>query len=240
MKNPNSADALKTAYKTIFEKYKDFPVFDGILAKRGFVFQYDDDEDDCDLLFVGMNPSYTKKYEKGRYFENHYERNEDRQYFKPFAEIDKQLQDELEITKYKGWTHIDLFVFRETNQEFVKKIMQSAGCPLFLLEQLEIAKARIIRIQPKVVIVSNALAAEFMGKNKDVSDPKNHKGVWMDLDFYFDEEFGSHRVNHVSELKNTHFLFTSMLSGQRALDLGSRERLVWQVKRIFKKADFEK
>jgi hypothetical protein len=31
-----------------------------------------------------------------------------------------------------------------------------------------------------------------------------------------------------------------MLSGQRALDLGSRERLVWQVKRIFKKADFEK
>ena len=56
----------------------------------------------------------------------------------------------------------------------------------------------------------------------------------MGLDFYFDEEFGSHRVTHVPELKNTHFLFTSMLSGQRALDLGSRERLIWQVRRILK------
>lgn len=38
---------------------------------------------------------------------------------------------------------------------------------------------------------------------------------------------------NVPELKNTHFFFSSMLSGQRALDIGSRERLLWQIKRVF-------
>ena len=62
----------------------------------------------------------------------------------------------------------------------------------------------------------------------------------MGLDFEFDEEFGSHRVKNIKELEHTHFFFSSMLSGQRALDLGSRERLVWQVRRVLEKEGFYK
>lgn len=110
------------------------------------------------------------------------------------------------------------------------------GCG-FLLEQLEIAKKRLIHIKPKVIIVSNAKAAELMGKNRFIDKKTNKEyGVWMGLNFVFDDEFGAHKVTNIPELENSYFLFSSMLSGQRALDLGSKERLIWQVKRIFKNA----
>ena len=104
------------------------------------------------------------------------------------------------------------------------------GCQ-FLMEQLEVAKQRLIHISPKVVVVANSLARQFTGKDR-FEDKGIAQNIWMGLDFEFNEEFGSHRVKNIEELAHTHFLFSSMLSGQRALDLGSRERLVWQVRRV--------
>ena len=179
-----------------------------------------------------MNPSYTEKYEMAQYFEDSYTRNTDRIYFKVFSLIHQQLVDSLGVEKLGNWTYIDLFVFRETNQKLIDKIMKSRGGAVFLLKQLEVAKNRLIHIAPKVVVVSNAKAAEFTGKNRFEDKNGKEHGVWMSLEFKFDEEFGSHRVTNIPELAHTHFFFSSMLSGQRALDLGSRERLVWQVKRV--------
>ena len=223
---------LTSTYKTIFQSHQTNPVFGHILRERGFVFQYDKDEAESDLLFLGMNPSYTEKYEKAQYFEDSYTRNTDRIYFKVFSLIHQQLLDSLGVEKLGNWTHIDLFVFRETNQKLIDKIMKSREGAVFLLKQLEVAKNRLIHIAPKVVVVSNAKAAEFTGKNRFEDKNGKEHGVWMGLEFKFDEEFGSHRVTNIPELAHTHFFFSSMLSGQRALDLGSRERLVWQVKRV--------
>ena len=44
-------------------------------------------------------------------------------------------------------------------------------------------------------------------------------------DFVFNDDIGTYLWN------NTPVFFSSMLSGQRALDIGSMERLKWQVKR---------
>lgn len=226
--------SLQNEYENLFIIYRDLlERFN--LNNRGFVYQYDEDEQDCELLFLGMNPSYTVKHElksDNPQYEGYYTRSTDRGYFKPFGLIHDELLRACPTT-YKNWTHIDLFVFRETNQKVVEGIMRDHVGPSFLLDQLIIAKNRIAHIQPKVIVVNNALAREFTGFNRG-GEGENEYGVWMGYTFEFDDVFGSYRITNDENLKNTHVLFTSMLSGQRALDLGSRERLVWQIKRILK------
>ena len=55
------------------------------------------------------------------------------------------------------------------------------------------------------------------------------------LDSKFDEEIGTHRITGKNNLQGTPIFFTSMLTGQRALDLGSYERLIWQIKYVLEK-----
>lgn len=224
-------DQLSKSYDQLFKKYENSS-FGNTLKDRGYVFQYDDDETECDLLFIGINPSYD---EKDVSTQTHYGRNTARAYFKPFGDIHDQLRESLTIDQYTNWTHLDLFVHRETNQNKIKELMsEPIGCN-FIIENLEITKKRLIHIKPKVIVVSNALAREFSGKNRGFNKNGEAYGVWMGLEFdEMDEEFGTFKVTNEPELVNTHFLFSSMLSGQRALDTGSRERLVWQVKRILR------
>ena len=225
-------DKLFQKYDEIFQKYSNI-YFGNNLIKRGFVFQYDNDEQNADLLFMGINPSYTIKNEENNYLRDAYSRNADINYFKAFNAINEKLLESK--VGYNGiYTHIDLLVFRETNQKFINSVMNTPnGCD-FLMEQLEIAKQRLIYIRPKIVIVCNSKAREFLGKDKSIKKNGKINGVWMGLEFKFDDEQGAHKVTNIPELKNTYFLFSSMLSGQRALDTGSRERMIWQIKRILK------
>jgi hypothetical protein len=226
-------DLLNKKYSTIIDKYMKGNF--GEVLKRGYVFQYDENEKNSELLFIGMNPSYTEKYEGGKTFADNYTRDVDRSYFKAFHQINQELIDA--NIGYNGiFTHFDLMVFRETKQNFINRLMKDPIGSEFIMEQLEIAKERFINISPKVVVVSNAKSRDFLGRyfSKDAMNEKE-LNQWMDFEFDFDEEYGSRRVINVPELMNTHFLFSSMLSGQRALDLGSKERLVWQIKQILKK-----
>jgi hypothetical protein len=71
-----------------------------------------------------------------------------------------------------------------------------------------------------------------MGFDKNL---ERTKGVWMDFDFEFDENLGTHKIVNNSELENVPVFFTSMLSGQRALDNGSYQRLIWHIKYVLNK-----
>ena len=71
-------------------------------------------------------------------------------------------------------------------------------------------------------MVCNALARVFMGKEKE---KEKNTGIWMDYEFIFDDKIGTYRW------EGKPVFFSSMLSGQRALDKGSLERLQWHVKR---------
>jgi len=57
----------------------------------------------------------------------------------------------------------------------------------------------------------------------------------MDFGFEFDDEIGTYRIIKNDKLKHTPVFFTSMLTGQRALDLGSYERLIWHILFVLKK-----
>lgn len=180
-----------------------------------------------DLLFIGINPSYKEEHSDHQSYTID-ERVNNLSYFNTFNKFaaDIKLKDGSSIT----WTHIDLLFFRETNQKEIYNILSKTNGPEFIFEQLKVADKLIKYANPKVIIVCNALARLFLGKEKLVEKKTNNDvNVWMNYKFEFNEDLGTYLWN------TTPIFFTSMLSGQRALDIGSLERLRWHVKRTLQK-----
>ncbi len=176
------------------------------------------------ILFIGLNPSYTddSKISGVGYYNLEQEGNTYKRYFKKFEDLSKRQE----------WGHLDLLFVRETKQENIDNIMHQEHGVSFIWEQLKVTNEILIQTRPKVIIVCNTKARHFLGKDmekKNNNEPE--KWVWLGYNFKFDEQIGTHRItNENSPLKGTPVFFTSMLSGQRALDNGSFERLEWHVK----------
>jgi hypothetical protein len=197
---------------------------------------YDDFKQDG-ILFIGMNPSFNPKgmraITRGTEFEKlelesfskwstaasdptHVDTSirmgrlvhEEYAFFRRMHEIAEECKTHFQ--------HIDLFVYRQTNQnEFLplvrdkKRVLNEFG-----REQLDIFLEALREIQPKAIVVSNAgscgiVRAHFADK------------------LSFDEERGFHWLQ--LDTGRVPIFFSSMLSGQRALDTGSYERLKWHV-----------
>ncbi len=73
---------------------------------------------------------------------------------------------------------------------------------------------------------------KFCRKNKDTDKNIN---IWLDYEFMFDDEIGTYRIKTKGNLFDTPVFFTSMLSGQRAMDNGSFERLQWHINFVLNK-----
>ncbi|MGL5276637.1 hypothetical protein [Myroides sp.] len=226
-------EQLIAEYKELKEEYSSGELKD--LLSRGFAFQYDEDEADCELLFLGMNPSFGHHQEEEiQVWDRPMVASKD--YFQPFIGIEKSLKED--YRKDVKWTHFDLFVFRETKQAKIKsEIMKNEEGRVFLFKQLEITKSRLLKTKPKVIVASNALIRTFFGMKRKIDKKTNLEvGVWLGdwLKCEFDKVLGTYVVSEPVELKGTRIFFTSMLSGQRALDLGTRERLTWHIAQVLK------
>ncbi len=134
-------------------------------------------------------------------------------YFKKFREISEELKLE--------WEHIDMFFVHETNQKLTEKQVLTNKRKLndFGKHQIEITKQAISLIKPQIVVVANAFASDIFQQEFSCS---------------FDDSYGCHFFK-IIENKIPVF-FTSMLTGQRALDKGSYFRLKWQIKMILQKS----
>lgn len=184
------------------------------------------------ILFVGINPSFTKgsviepENKSIEFYSKINPEDKEIQYFQKFKDVAKYCNNE-------QWTHIDLFFLRETNQKVIQKMSYEQID--FLQEQLNISFEIIEKSKPKIIIVANSLASEFFGKKK----LKHHKfdNIWkgfdLNFDTNFDENIGTYKIKLGSN--EVPIIFSGMLSGQRALDLGSLERLKWQIKMILNK-----
>lgn len=172
------------------------------------------------LLFIGINPSLNKKAEQKLIERNDIkcefhtltnDPNGEYRYFRKFFEVSKKTN--------LDWGHIDILYNRETNQKKIEKILKTATGARFIKKQCQITKEVLDEIidseKPRIFVVTNTLARKLLG-NKKYSD-------FIGYDFIWDEELGTYTY------KNNPFFFTSMLTGQRALDNGSFKRLVWPI-----------
>lgn len=159
------------------------------------------------LMFVGINPAYKiKDINQSSHFYNVTLEGPVYQYFKKFQDISQE-------TKLK-WTHIDLLFIRETSQKNIEKLSRERLGWEFVQKQLEISKAIIEKAKPQIIVVSNSFA-------------RNLIQIYFKLSF--DDTLGTYRIIENEFLNNTPIFFTSMITGQRALDLGSYRRLIWHI-----------
>lgn len=154
-----------------------------------------------------------------------YQRGEANDYKNFFGKLEK-------IAKHAGekWSHMDMLYYRETRQELVDEIIHDKIGLAFVLRQLNITKQVLEAVKPKVLIISNTMARRLLGKDRTQKD-----NLWPNYDFEFDNKIGTHRIKTEGPLKDVPVFFTSMITGMRALDLGSVERLEWHIKFVLNK-----
>lgn len=186
------------------------------------------------LLFVGLNPSFSetgfkqllantphhgidihdfyrhpesKSFDEAICMEIEDSAKDQHSYFKPLKKIAKHLE--------VPWDHVDLFSVRETNQNAIKRVLftKEESLTEFGQKQLNLAEHLILKSNPIAIVVVNALGSRIFEKH---------------LNPAFNEELGCHLLTYSG--RKVPVFFTSMLSGQRALDTYSRDRLQWHIR----------
>ncbi len=211
--------SVKQAFRTEFEKL--FQNTDSSLkALIEESFHCIDEILTDSLLFIGLNPSNTDEI-KDNFYNLRQVGNEYQKYWNAFEKISQELA--------MPWSHLDLLVIRCTSQKEIMKLFNSNVGRQFIFAQVMISKQILLMAKPKIIVVTNSVSRELLGKNQ-----KDGNAVWMGYNFYFDEVIGTDRIISDDILNDTPVFFTSMLSGQRALDIGSRDRLIWHIRQVLK------
>lgn len=206
----NIEQTFKEEIDTLWNNPKYAPVPD---IQRGYAVQRDIPFGS--ILFIGINPSYSEKKtkEKNSFFYSNHQQEEVHPYFRKFQDISEKVKVD--------WSHLDLLYIRQTDQKKVQALFKNDIATEFLNKQLAISKEIIENCKPQVIIVSNAYARELFKDKCHFETP-------------FDENIGTHKIVNNNLLEGTAVFYTSMLTGQRALDNGSYKRLVWHIKKILK------
>lgn len=190
------------------------------------------------IVFVGMNPSFNPKKLKSTLKRTPYAHIDPASFYR-WSNVEKNpdlVDEELAIGKHiigeysffkkmhemaedshTHFQHLDLFLYRQTQQNEFMRLVQDKKKVLneFGGAQLRIFEEALAQINPQIIVVSNAGASDILRERfKDRLS--------------FDENRGFHLLS-LGESRVPIF-FSSMLSGQRALDKGSYERLRWHVR----------
>ena len=229
---------LVAEYQKIWDEYlsttlnTSTPRSEDKLLERGFVFEFDEGLKDIDILFVGINPSYVNNKSETLFYRK--EDVKDLSYFKPFNRIMEKLEEHEDISQDLTWSHLDMLVVRETQQSYITDhLLKTEEGIQFVYKQLMVSKQILEYLNPKIMVVSNTTARGFLGRDRFVKNDKEY-GVWMGYEFEFDDEYGTDKIINNAKI-NPYVFFTSMLSGQRALDNGSKQRLIWHIRSILNK-----
>lgn len=182
---------------------------------------------DDGLVFVGINPSLSKVTKENFLKKNNtecefrklsYNVKQDYRYYKKFFEIAEKTD--------LNWGHIDVLYNRETQQKKVNQLLKTEKGHEFIYKQCMITKIVLDKIidqgQRRIFVVNNTLARDLLGEYHKFK-PKIKSNHFIGYDFIWNKNFGTYTY------KKNIFFFTSMLTGQRALDKGSFQRLIWHI-----------
>lgn len=189
------------------------------------------------LLFVGMNPSFSARGFRTILKDTEYADIDPVSFFKwhnissnpnsiddcinienyAYQNYSQYFGRPIEIAKKVGleWQHIDLFLYKETSQtDFMNRVRSKGVLNEFGMDQIKLFEDILVQTEPRCVVVTNATSSEILRE-------------YIKDDLMWDEERGFHWFTRGR--RKIPIFFTSMLSGQRALDRWSYERLVWHI-----------
>lgn len=208
----------------------------------------------CDILFVGVNPSFLDTGKSHKFILSHCEKakttsslseigfdvykklfynledvrthvkvlglihrvfKDNYPYFSKFNYISEQLNATVE--------HLDIFPVRETDQKLVRELVLANkdfadACYDIFIDTLQ-------KIKPKAIIVENSFV-------RDMLMDAPHSGI---REYFPRFEFHTFKSSSIGTPINEHGMavfYTSMLTGQRAIDLGSFHRIIWSLNRL--------
>jgi hypothetical protein len=168
----------------------------------------------AEILFVGVNPAgnnfdfVTKTKFEIQKHEYDVKFTKIYAYYRKFEYLAKGLNS--------SWEHIDLFAIRETDQAKLKKLIKNSKD--YVSQSLEIFFELINIVKPKIIVICNAYASEILRQHF----PKN-----TEKDYFM--------KNGCFLINGHRFIFTSMLTGQRALDRGSLLLLEYFLNEVLQK-----
>lgn len=133
------------------------------------------------ILFIGLNPAFQNREETHKKFINFSFRSDiSKEAINNFTQINQDSKNpenpDLYYGKYfnifhsfskklemDGFEHCDLFLMRETDSKIVKQMVehQDGNLNEFGKEQLNILKKHISNLNPKVIVIPNAMAADY-------------------------------------------------------------------------------
>ena len=194
--------------KNLFENYKSQdPELQKIINRK---YVYSQLHTGRKVLFIGLNPSFREKQaKKEEYYKSFDATNNNDRYFRRFP---------LLVENKNDWTFLDLLYIRETRQRNIENFYKRE--PDFIKQQLEISKEIIKKINPEIIVVCDTFARNLLKSNM------------MNFEFEFDDTIGTYRIINNPDFKDTIVFFSGMLTGQRALDNGSFERLKWHLNKV--------
>ena len=127
-----------------------------------------------------------------------------------------------------GFSELDLFGIVQGNQSVVREDFLEN--PDYYKEMFALSLKYLILAQPKVVVVANAFVCRILCRDTTLKlDQAKYNNLYKPkYSLVYNEQFGGYTFC-MKDFK-TQMYFTSMLSGQRALDNGSKDNLIWMVK----------
>lgn len=144
------------------------------IRERGF--NYSVNEESKDILITGINPSFRIGADNGNCSFDFRIIAEDEKYDRYWSSLKKIVYDkQLNIDFRSRTAYLDIFYFRETDQNFLQKqILKKSEGLNFAVDQMKLSQEVIETIiKPKLVIVKNKESAAYWGKFAD-------KGIyWM-------------------------------------------------------------
>ena len=154
------------------------------IKERGFVFSENNTQKD--ILITGINPSFRKGEEFGNFVFDFQLTLKEEKYDNYWGPLKKMIFDKENLIDLREKSaYLDIFYFREKNQNKLKKeILKNDKGIKFLVEQLKITQQTIENdIKPKLIIVKNKESAAYWGKLSD-------KGIiWMGYQLNFVQSF---------------------------------------------------
>jgi len=193
---------------------------------------------EVDILFIGFNPSFSDAYHKRIFQEIPELKNSSFTHESLFlwsGDISEEQHSVLkfyeeyafknysffqhfkDLSNFNNYSHLDPFIMRHTNQAVAKELIFKKGIDLneFGQAQFDLFTRTIKKIKPKVIVVCNALTSKILSKELFKKNEINSSmDVWVD---------------------GIKIIYGSMVTGQRAMDLGSRARLKEQISSLLNK-----